>query len=279
MQREVQRKLGRCLLRLQQYERMMKAFHVEHRIEGPPRQLALIKQRRMDAVQKKTLGQVISELTENGFIRLSDAAQSSRTDDSEDAVDPSHFSHRFSIRLSAGGYEHLTTKLSELVTLRNELIHHFIEKFDVWTEPGGVAADSYLDARYQTIDEAYKELCGWAKVVIDAREEFKEFVSGPDFREYLEHGIHPDGSGVDWPFSTIVKLLQSAESELAYNGWTPLNDAIALIRAREPDQTPKRYGCASWRQVLHESRLFAVRREKAGNSDGPSRVFYRSLDA
>jgi hypothetical protein len=35
LQREVQRLLGRCLLRLQQYERLMKAIVAHHDISGP----------------------------------------------------------------------------------------------------------------------------------------------------------------------------------------------------------------------------------------------------
>jgi hypothetical protein len=35
MQHEVQRQLGRCLLRLQQYERLMKSMLSRHRLGGP----------------------------------------------------------------------------------------------------------------------------------------------------------------------------------------------------------------------------------------------------
>ena len=35
LQREVQRLLGRCLLRLQQYERLLKALVAHHELAGP----------------------------------------------------------------------------------------------------------------------------------------------------------------------------------------------------------------------------------------------------
>lgn len=58
---------------------------------------------------------------------------------------------------------------------------------------------------------------------------------------------------------------------------TNLADAIAFIGARHPDHTPKRYGCSSWRQVLHESKLFDVRRDKAMDA-APGATWYRPRD-
>lgn len=277
VQRDVQRKLGRCLIRLQQFERMMKAFHIEHQLEGPTHELERIKQRRIDCAQKKTLGQVIAELTESGFIRSSSSAEPSVAGDSDATSDSIRLGLSFCIELSDAEYERVRIKLSELISLRNELVHHFIERFDLWSEPGCCAADAYLETAYAKIDAAYMELSNWAKTFCDARDALSKHISSPEFRDYLQHGIRPDGSGVDWPFSTIVRLLQTAETELSHNGWTPLNDAIALISSREPTHTPRRYGCTSWRQVLHASQLFRIRREKLIDSDEPTRVYYCSI--
>ncbi|BEP46225.1 hypothetical protein GmRootV15_68140 (plasmid) [Variovorax sp. V15] len=63
LQREVQRKLGRCLLRLQQYERLVKALAVDFEIAGPSDELEDIRCRRGEAVAKLTLGQLIKQLT------------------------------------------------------------------------------------------------------------------------------------------------------------------------------------------------------------------------
>ncbi|WP_246162354.1 hypothetical protein [Roseovarius faecimaris] len=62
LQREVQRLLGRCLLRLQQYERLIKAIMANYEISGPPHALEEVRAARMTATAGKTLGTIVSEL-------------------------------------------------------------------------------------------------------------------------------------------------------------------------------------------------------------------------
>ena len=53
-QREVQRLLGRCLLRLQQYERLMKAIVAHSDLSGPAHALEEIRAPRVDEAFTKT---------------------------------------------------------------------------------------------------------------------------------------------------------------------------------------------------------------------------------
>jgi hypothetical protein len=64
LERDVQRLLGRCILRLQQYERLAKNILANHAIVATPQALA---QQRMDQaarVSKNTLGTSVKELFE-----------------------------------------------------------------------------------------------------------------------------------------------------------------------------------------------------------------------
>ncbi|WP_349681082.1 OST-HTH/LOTUS domain-containing protein [Thiocapsa sp. UBA6158] len=72
------------------------------------------------------------------------------------------------------------------------------------------------------------------------------------------NGIAPDGT-VLWPAAGIVRALRDAASELAVDGWTPVTAAGCWITERSPEQQPNKYGRASWRQLLHDSRLFELR--------------------
>ena len=63
VQRETQRKFGRNLLRLQQYERLIKGLVAEQDVAGPIGELHAIRARQIEAVSRKTLGQVVGELT------------------------------------------------------------------------------------------------------------------------------------------------------------------------------------------------------------------------
>ncbi|MBK9198882.1 OST-HTH/LOTUS domain-containing protein [Candidatus Skiveiella danica] len=87
--------------------------------------------------------------------------------------------------------------------------------------------------------------------------------------------VVPDVKGVDWPSSRIVQLLKGEEEASAVESWTLLNAAIPSIRAKEPEQTPKQYGCSSWREVIHKSQLFEIRKTKSAGENG-TLVWYRS---
>jgi len=63
LQREVQRKFGRAVLILQQYERLVKSLVAEKDLAGPITELQRIKEKQLKAVSKKTLGQVVGDLT------------------------------------------------------------------------------------------------------------------------------------------------------------------------------------------------------------------------
>ncbi|WP_329957955.1 OST-HTH/LOTUS domain-containing protein [Stenotrophomonas sp. 232] len=86
------------------------------------------------------------------------------------------------------------------------------------------------------------------------------------------HGIAPDGS-VDWPSAGIVRALRDAAAELAIDGWTPVASAGRWIAERLPEHLPAKYGCSSWRQVVHESRLFELRYRDVG---GQRAAWYRA---
>jgi hypothetical protein len=60
-QRDVQRLLGRCMLRIQQYERLMKAIVAHHDLSGPAHALENIRGARIDDASTKTLGTLMPE--------------------------------------------------------------------------------------------------------------------------------------------------------------------------------------------------------------------------
>ena len=83
------------------------------------------------------------------------------------------------------------------------------------------------------------------------------FVQSDTYQNLVVHGIAPDGT-VDWPYAGIVRALREAADALAVDGWVLLDDAVSWIVERHTEQVPEKYGCRSWPQVLHESRLFRL---------------------
>jgi hypothetical protein len=266
----VQRKLGRCLLRLQQYERQLKALVAHGELSGPADQLSTISEQKIAGAQKKTMGTLIGMLTESFLTPPHTNEEASQSE--PDIGDQIGLRHRYRLEMTAEQYEALKADLKELVDLRNKLVHHFIERFDLWTESGCQAADGFLEESYETINRHCLNLQSWAKAMDEARAKMALLVQSQAFEDMFD-GIRADGS-IDWPDSGICSCLREAETKLAEGGWTRLEAAVRWIGNTYPEQTPKRYGCSSWRQALCESRQFEIRKSQAENK--PTAVWYRS---
>lgn len=273
LQREVQRKLGRCLIRLQQYERLMKALAINFEIAGPSDELTAIRQKRGETFSRMTLGQLIGELT--GAYLQPD--QPGTTEPEWDPGDSSRIWFRMQTRmtLQPQEYERVVSGLKELLALRNELVHHFLERFDLWSEAGCHNADAFLDAGMTKVDGHYAELRQWAITTDRARSTMGAFMASSAYTDFLFDGIYPDGT-VDWPNCGIVRHLRAAEAALAVDGWADLGQVIERMNLMHPEQTLKRYGCTTWRQVLHESKQFKTRRDQ-GSAQRPGRTEFQSL--
>lgn len=253
LQRNVQRLLGRCLLRIQQYERLMKAMLAEHELAGPVEVLSTQRTTRVEKLSDKSLGTLVKSLFEtcivtDGFER--DLLQQDRTP--TDRV-----SMAFSVRLSMAqdSWTQAKAAIEELVTLRNDMVHHLVEQFDLWTDEGSIAASQHLEEGYGRIDRRYGELHEWAKGMAAVREDAAAFMQTDAFRALLIHGIAPDGS-FEWSNTGVVRVLSEAAEKMAVRGWARLDDVRAYLAENHPEQTPARYRCQTWPQVLSESRQF-----------------------
>lgn len=261
LQRTAQLKLGGCLLRLQQYELLLKAMVANTDLAGEPAQLQAVRDAQVASVHKTTLGGLVSLFT-GGYLRLE--GESPHETDDKAPSDRVWFSIQQRMEVSAEHFEAITADLRELVDLRNELVHHLLERFDLGQLEPCEAALTYLEVSRATIDRHYQTLRTWAEHMENVRVEFAAFVQSDSFEDLLRDSIAP-AAKVNWPTSGIVCSLRDAEQALAPSAgkecWTELNAAIAWINRQHPDQRPKRYGCSSWRQVLHESQQFEVKKK------------------
>ena len=271
LQRDVQRLLGRCLLRLQQYERLMKAIVAHHDISGPAHSLEAIRAARIEETATRTLGTLVGQLLGSYVVTEEGDAGNQ---DPDPPVDVISFRMRAQLNLSAEDYARTQDDLKDLVSLRNSLVHHFIDQHDLWTVDGCRAAQDALTASYTRIDQHFEQLRGWAEHMDQARRLAAEFVQSDVFHDLVINGIAPDGT-VDWPAAGVVRALRDAASELAVDGWTPVAAAGRWISERHPEQLPAKYGCSSWRQVVHESRLFELRYR---NVDGQRAAWYKARE-
>jgi hypothetical protein len=273
----IEQKLGCCLLLLQSYERLLKKLGIQHKVSGSAESLVKAQEERANFFSNKTLGQVVGELTGTFLTQSSPDAPENKAE--SDSPPESEYgvwlSYEHTIQMSPENFAQAKRDWAELVALRNELVHHFIERFDLETESGCHAAVGYLNECYVSIDGHYQKLLQWSASMEKSRSLSASILQTPQFQDLLLHGISPNGE-VLWAMSTIVELLHDAEKACGSQaGWTSLDDAKQWILTRHPDQTPEKYHCHSWQQVLQDSGLFQIERRK--DAEGPARRrWYRS---
>jgi hypothetical protein len=181
LHREVQRKFGRNLLRLQQYEKLIKTIVAEHDIAGTSSDLNSNRAAKHDAVATKTLGQVVGALVGNFITPTSNSPSSSGNDEPpEDLTEPwVRVTHQ--IEFADDDFKRIQQRLADLVELRNELVHHFLEKHEILSEPGCLAAVAYLDECFNVIDSTHEEMVQWARHSADTRAAMASFINSAEF--------------------------------------------------------------------------------------------------
>ena len=268
VQREVQRKLGRCMIRIQQFELLMKAMLSSMAGEGTVKEFELAKEKTASNVNGKSLGNLLNDYFFADYLVNADTVRD-KLDPAEEAelASPeaaavaaglSYFKYRFQMQMEPREQEREKAALNKFRDLRNEIVHHLLDKFNLGEASSCQAALAYLDESYEAIDEHFIRLKGWASSMNTAREASIAFMQSNAYLDFLVNGVNPDGT-VDWPASGVVNALRTTEAACATNGWTLLDSAIAWLRTDHADQTPAKYQCKTWKQVLKRSNQFEIR--------------------
>ncbi|MDI1258284.1 hypothetical protein [Aquabacterium sp.] len=186
IQPEVQRRLGRCLLRLQQYELLLKAIVAHHELEGPADKLESLQAEKVAKQTKQTLGGLVTQLTGSFLsVRRPERHNDDVAGPNADVGLVGWISFRTKIEMPEVEHARLVRELGELVQMRNELVHHFIERFDVWTLVGCTQALEYLLSSYEVIDRHYASLASWAKAMENGRALTSSFLNSESFEAVL----------------------------------------------------------------------------------------------
>jgi hypothetical protein len=277
LQREVQRKLGRCLIRIQQYELLLKELLAKREVSG--KFWPADSQPVQAEPSSKTMGQQVGELMGEYFQPTLYEGQNNSMEESADAdseVHPEGWGRvSMSVSMRPEAHAKMVEELQELVDLRNDLVHHFLEGQDLVSEVGCIAADMYLQDCYAEIDRHLSLLRSWVESSNEAKRSMAAFFSGPEFRDFLLTQMTPLQSEREAALPKFVDLLRQAEGTVAMNGWTSLKAAIEFAGTAAPDVVPKTYKFASWGQILHNARVFEVRRQPPIQG-ATGEIWYRS---
>ncbi|MFZ6045293.1 OST-HTH/LOTUS domain-containing protein [Pseudomonas sp. CR3202] len=270
-------RMGRCVLVLQQYEILLKRLLAHHEYAGPVDALAGYRANREEHFSDQTLGQLVKQFTKRVLRPSTDNMDEFSIDGSPQETLDSFVQIRQSIGVAEEHHEALCSDLQSLVDLRNRLVHHFLEEFPDHDSEGCHAAIRFLDEALDKVRRKHQQLTNWAKSFDQARRDLVDLMQTPGLDDFVKYGIVA-GQETNWPNTTIVSALREVERHLGVDGWTNLEMAIGLIRSYPLELTPKKYECSSWRQVLHESKLFLTERRPAASGVGRE-TWYRSKAA
>ncbi|MCG7199639.1 OST-HTH/LOTUS domain-containing protein [Marinobacter pelagius] len=271
---EIERGVGQCILQLQQYELGLKRFLSKTVLRGNAKTLKSYHEIRKADLANKTLGQLIGQIT--GQYLLPSSSEEGFPDtpvDPEENSDLAELQFRFTMPLSQENHDALRAELSEIVSIRNELVHHFLERFDLQDTGSCKDALNHLTSIKETVSHHFEKLQEWDSARNAAVQHALEFFDSVDLESLLNYGFCP-GHPIVWGNTTAVQLLKSAEAQLQSAGWTDLRMALRLIKQQRPDLGPKIYQCNSWRHLLHASGLFELKKVK--QQDQSTSTLFRS---
>lgn len=258
---KVDKLFGRCILRLQFYELLMKAIVAEHQLSAPITDLEKARDRRRAETGQKTLGTVVSQIMDSVLV-----PEGLRGRDEGEAGDAPSINFKLQIVIHPEEFARIEAEQRDLVRLRNSLVHCFLEQHDLRTADGCLTAQHALTQALDQVDRAYEQLRSWASAMDEARKAFGEHLASPEIRDFIVQNRVP------WRISIIALALKEAAMELAGGDWVMVATATDWVAKRFPEEKPAGYGCRSWQQVIHETGMFDL---QLRNVDGRRQSWFR----
>lgn len=263
-QHEVQRRLGDCLLQLQDYElrlkRLLAVSDIRHTSSGHGQ----ITCDTSADLHRKTLGMLAGELMGSFFMVEGESFDGTKLEDAEPSGPTITFRAR--IALSKEDFQQTEIDIRDLVTLRNDLVHHFLEGQDLKTLEGCLTAQAALTRALDRVAAALAVLSSFEGDLSVVQGEMAAHISTSEGQEFFVQSRLP------WHRLQITQTLTEAAKACTIDGWASVSDAVTWMAARIQDEDPGTYGCKSWSQVIHETRLFDLRYL---TRDGKRQLFYR----
>jgi hypothetical protein len=257
---EVFRKIGRNLLNFQKIELMLKFLVANGFISSPLSELKQVVEERQRVNNKKTMGNLVGEFTENIF-PISEKPQKSTED-----IKELHFSFILSVNADFNLYESKMRALKSLVDDRNDFIHHLLPRFNPESLESCIELDRYLDQQREKLIPEYEFL----KSLIDLIKEHTDFLNSEEGKKQLDLSILQQ--------SPLVALLLDVSVQKARSdGWAFLSTAgyeVRKILPGELEQLKSKWGYEKLKDLVLASELFDIAEESTEKCG--SRLLFRS---
>ena len=259
---ELLRRVGRNLVIFQQVEHALKVLTTHARFRAPASKFAERFGKHAESIRKQSMGTLAGQLTE--AILLQD-----ESDATPQETEEAWFGFGFRIETDAESVARHEAELKELVDRRNELVHHFLPRWQAAVDGDAEAALDWLDAQREAAVGILDRLQGWARTLETARKEHAAYFASDEGQRQMELLFLRSSH-------LVVMLGQAAMATPRPDGWTLLASAGHLIKRAAPEELEKlgeRFGHATLKAVLLATELFDVAEEPTPG--GGSRTIYR----
>lgn len=264
---EVLRRIGRNLVIFQQIEHALKLLLVNHKNAGPIDKYAENLQTRAACINKKMLGHLVEKYATEV---LRDAGE--EVPDEDRPAD--WFAFSFQISGESDFIEGLRCDLKLMTDERNEMVHHFLPRWQPGNHEVLTEALAYLDTQRERVLPMHEHLRSTVQQLHQSAKMVAQFLVSPEYEKQTEL-LYLQAS------SLVTLLCEVADQYHRQDGWTYLAQAGDLATRDLPDDVKhlkERYGFKTLKQLLIGADFFDVLDEPL--TGGRFRTLYRrKLDA
>lgn len=262
-QDEVLRRVGRNLLLFQQIEHFLKFLLASHKGGGTAETYQANQQQLTDCINKKMLGHLVEKY---GNELLQDAWEEVPEEDRPDGW----FSSSFRISGDSEFVESLRRDLKLMTDERNELVHHFLPRWQPNSPEKMTETLAYLDDQREKVLPMHEHLKGTVTRMRQSRQVLSNFMASPEYEKQSE---------LMWlQASPLVRLLSDVATQYhRKDGWTYLAQAGDLAVKEMPEEMKgikERYGFKTLKKLLVGCETFDVFDETLSN--GRFRTLYKN---
>jgi len=260
---EVLRKIGRNVMLFQELEHLLKFIVANGTISGYASELENIKVKQVASVNKQTMGQLVGQFIEN-----------TNPDYEEHSSEPEeitevYFSFNFHVETDLIYYETKKEALAQLVSERNELIHHLLPKFDANSAKSCKTIEEKLDNQSEKIRSEIKEMRAIAKALDEGGKTMADFLRSEEGKKQIKLSFLRQ--------SRIVILLGDIATQIKRpDGWASMNIAGQLVKQHAPEELALlkgKHGYKSLKSLILATEIFDIYEEET--KKGGTRVLYR----
>ena len=260
---EVLRKVGRNVLLFQQIEALLKFLVANHRRDGNTSNFEERLQLRTEKTHKQMMGKLVEQFTDG---ILSDAGEPNAEPEEQNQL---WMSFTFTTSGDREFYEAQRADMKRMVDERNDLIHHFMPRWQPDSPEKMGEAAKYLDEQRARVLPMFEHLRSVSMALIDVGQSMAAFMASKEGQRHFELIL--------LQHSPLVSVLKEvAEQKHRADGWAYLADAGRIAWLQEPEAVThmkERQGHATLKKLAVASDLFEVFDEPLPN--GRYRTLYR----